>query len=108
MWDRLKESGDLKVKEYQWETRKKAPRFTRELINEFLYPKGLVQRRILKEIVSQRYEKFLELTPNSREAVKWFEENGKRVEAIPVYVENPQGDISSQLIRMMYLLPIGN
>jgi len=102
MWDRLKESGDLKAKEYQWETRKKAPRFTRELINEFLYPKGLVQRQVLKDIISQRYEKFFELTPNSREAVKWFEENGKRVEAIPVYVENTQGDISNQLVRMLH------
>jgi integrase len=101
MWDRLKENGEFEARDYQWETRKKVPRFTRDVINDFLFPKGLVKRQVLKEIVSQRYEKFFELTLNSREAIKWFEENGKRVEAIPVYFEK-DGDISNQLIRMMH------
>lgn len=101
MWDRLKENGQFEARAYQWETRKKVPRFTRDVINDFFFSKGLVERQVLKEIVNQRYEKFLELTPNSREAIKWFEENGKRVEAIPVYFEN-NGDISNQHIRMMH------
>jgi integrase len=104
MWENLKikENREFANRVYEWETCKKVPRFTRDAINDFLYPKGLVQRPVLKEIVSQKYEKFLELTQNSREAVKWFEENGKRVEAIPVFVENKNGDISNQLIRMMH------
>ncbi len=61
----------------------------------------MVKRQVLKEIVIQRYEKFFGLTQNSREAIKWFEENGKRVEAVPVYFEK-DGDISNQLIRMMH------
>ncbi len=36
MWDRLKESCDFEARSYQWETCKKVPRFTREVINDFL------------------------------------------------------------------------
>lgn len=104
MWDRLKENGDFNDRRYEWQSRKKAPRFTREIINEYFYPKGLVERTIVKDIVRQRYAKFLELTKNSQEAIKWFEENGKRVEAIPVCVDNGQGgiDLLNQVIRMIH------
>jgi len=101
MWDRLKENGEFEARAYQWGTRKKVPQFTREVINDFFYSKGLVQRKILKDIVCQRFEKFLELTPNSREAVKWFEENGKGVEAKPVYFEN-NGDTSNHSMKMIH------
>lgn len=115
MWDRLKENGELNGREYKWMTRKKVPRFTRKVINEYFYPNGLVQRDVIREIVIQRYEKFLNLTKNSQDAIKWFEENGKRVEAIPVFIENGQGggiDPYNQVIRMLHrvtkreLLPV--
>jgi integrase len=100
MWNRLKENGEFEARDYQWGTRKKVPQFTREIINDFFFSKGLVQRKILKDIVCQRYEKFFELTPNSREAVKWYEENGKGVEAKPVYFED-NGDTSNHSMKMI-------
>lgn len=115
MWDRLKDDGNFEGRTYQWMTRKKVPRFTRKVINEYFCPKGIVQRDVLKEIVCQRYEKFFNLTKNSQEAIKWFEENGKRVEAIPVFMENGQDggvDPYNQVIRMLHrvtkreLLPV--
>lgn len=88
MLERFKHDGVLNGKEYRWMTRKKVPPFTRHVINEYFFPKGMTQRKIAKEIIKQRYDKFLQLTENSQKAISWFEAHGKRVEALPVYVED--------------------
>ncbi len=104
MWDRLKESGQFDGREYEWLTRKKVPRFTRKVINECFSPNGLVQRTVLKEIVIGRYERFFKFTKNSQEAIKWFEQNGKRVEAMSVLVQNGETEINpyNEIIRSIH------
>ena len=96
IWDRLKESGEFPERAYEWATRKKVPRFTRKVINEYFHPNGLVQRKLLKEIVIGRYERYFKITKNSQEAIKWFEQNGKRVEAKSVYVQKSDEDIDPE------------
>lgn len=93
MWDRLKESGEFEARNHEWGTRKKVPRFTRKLINEWFSPKGLVQRKLLKEIAIGRYERYFQLSKNSQDAISWFEQNGKRVEAMAVYIQRGEADI---------------
>ncbi|MCA9399456.1 MAG: hypothetical protein KC618_06890, partial [Candidatus Omnitrophica bacterium] len=75
-------------KAYRIMTRKKISRFTRQVINEYFLPKGLVARKLLLESGRQKYERFLRLTKNSQKAIQWFEANGKVVRALPVYVES--------------------
>lgn len=104
MWDRLKEDGQFPARDYEWATRKKAPRFTRKIINEFFHPTGLAQRDLIKEIAIQRYERIFKLTQNSQDAIKWFEKNGKRVEAKIVLIQNGDGefDPNNHIQRMIH------
>lgn len=90
----LKEDGliNTRGKPYREMTRKKISRFARQVINEYFFPKGLVKRKLLIEVGRQKYERFLKLTKNSQEAIKWFEGNGKVVRALPVYVETGDKD----------------
>jgi len=113
IWDRIMEDGFLNGKQYSILSRKKVSRTARRIVNEYFYPKGLVKRIVLKKIVIQRYEKFFELTKMSQDAIIWFEQNGKRVRAMPVYVDNGKpyaGD--DTVIRMIHhitnkvLLPV--
>ena len=114
MWDRLKEDGHFPGRDYEWATRKKAPRFTRKIINEYFHPTGLAQRDLIKEIAIQRYERIFKLTKNSQEAIKWFELNGRRVEAMSVLVQKDEEviDPNNQIIKTIHqitnkpLLPI--
>lgn len=88
MWDRMIQDGRLNGRVYSLHTRKKVARATRKIVNEYFYTKGITKRKILLEVERQRYERFLSLTELSQRAIKWFEENGKVVKAIPVYVNN--------------------
>ncbi len=104
MWDRLKESGQFSERSYEWATRKKVPRFTRQVVNEHFLPSKLAQRKLVKEIAIQRYERLFKLSENSQQAIKWFEQNGKRVEAKFVIVQNGDTEINpnNQMIRTIH------
>lgn len=79
---------------YRLMTLKKISRFTRQVINEYFYPNKLVKRRLILESTRQKYERFLCLSKEAQDAICWFEENGKVVKTLPVYVEDPsQGGI---------------
>jgi len=104
MWDRLKENGQFNDRAYEWLTRKKVPRFTRKVINEYFYPNGLAQRKLLKEIVIGRYERYFKLTSNSQDAIKWFEQNGKRVEAMAVFIQKEDTDLdpNNEMVKTIH------
>ena len=105
MWDRIMEDGMLNGRQYSIHSRKKISRTARRIVNEYFYPKGLVQRKVLKKIVMRRYEKFLSLTKKSQEAIVWFEQNGKRVRAMPVYVDNGKAYVGDDtVIRTIHLI----
>lgn len=112
MWDRLMEDGFLNGREYSVHSRKKVARSARWIVNEYFYPQGLVQRKILTKIVMQHYEKFFSLTKKSQDAIIWFEQHGKLVRAMPVLVERKNGSINNETIKIMHrianreLLPI--
>jgi len=120
MWDRMNQDEKLNGKIYSFHTRKKVARATRKVINEYFYPKGITKRKVLLEVEKQRYERFFNLTKLSQKAIKWFEENGKVIKAMPVYVNtngNANGsDLNNRdmLIKTIHritdrkLLPVTN
>jgi len=117
MWDRMNHNGKLNGKVYSLNTTRKVARAIRKVVNEYFYPKRITKRKVLLEVERQRYERFFSLTKLSQKAVKWFEENGKIVKAMPVYVTNNNGsDLSNgdMLIKTIHritdkkLLPVTN
>jgi len=88
MWKEMNHNGKLNGKVYSLNTTRKVARATRKIINEYFHPKRITQRKVLLEVERQRYERFFSLTKLSQRAIKWFEENGKIVKAMPVYVNN--------------------
>lgn len=88
LWNRVMQDGMLNGRIYSVHSRKKVARATRRLVNDYFYAKGLVQRKVLLGIARQRYERFHTLTKNTQRAIVWFEQHGKVVKTIPVYVES--------------------
>lgn len=89
----LMHDGKCCGKTYSIHVRKKVPRTIRKIMNEYLLPKGIINRIVLLEVEINRYRRFWKLTPISQGAIKWFEENGKVVEAIQVYVSDQKNSI---------------
>jgi len=87
---------------YSVAVKKRAVREIRIMINRCLYPKGIIKRPILLEVVRKRYGRFFALSKKTQQAIAWFEEHGKAVKAIPVYVDNGNGSLNAGLIRYIY------
>ncbi len=80
----------------------RAVREIRIIMNRYFLPKGIIKRPILLEVVRKRYGRFFNLTKTTQQAIAWFEEHGKAVKAIPVYVDNGNGNLNTGLIRYIY------
>ena len=62
----------------------------------------MAKRKLIKEIVIKRYERIQKFSNNSQEAIKWFEQNGRRVEAMPVLVQNGDSANSGHVLRTIH------
>lgn len=94
--------GTSKNPYYSAVTRARTVREIRIMMNRYLVPKGILKRPILLEVVRKRYGRFFALTKKTQQAIAWFEEHGKAVKAIPVYVDNGTGNLNTGLIRYIY------
>ncbi len=95
LWVRMMEDGGYCDKTYSIHTRKKVARDMRKIVNEYFLSKKLTKRRVLLDVEMGRYKRFFNLTKISRDAIKWFEENGKVVRAFPVYINNGNNGINT-------------
>jgi len=95
LWDRMMEDGGYCGKAYSIHTRKKVARSGRKIINEYFFSRGITKRKVLLKVEMDRYKRFFSLTKQSQDAIKWFEDNGKMVKAITVYVNDGNKDISN-------------
>ena len=67
----------------------RAIRDVRLLINHYFLERKIISRPILLKVVRERYKRFFKLTPNTQQAIAWFEVNGRRIRAVPTY--DPSG-----------------
>jgi integrase len=84
----LVQDGEFCGRLYSIHVRRKVPHIVRMIANEYLLPKGVINRRILLEVEINKYRRFWKLTPQSQAAIKWFEENGRVIKARQVYVSD--------------------
>lgn len=104
MWDRLMADAELNGRQYSIFSRKKVARTVRKIVNSYFLARRLVNREVLIKKVIQRYEKFFALTPNSQEAILWFENNGKLVQAQTVAIEGKDGLVDHSSLRVVHRL----
>jgi|GEM_PF-2022548 len=94
--------GSAKNPYYSTVVKARAVREIRIMTNRYFLPKGIIRRPILLGVVRKRYERFFALTKKTQQAIAWFEDHGKAVKAIPVYVDSGNGSLNTGLIRYIY------
>ncbi len=83
MWKRLTENLSIGGKKYSLLTLNKVSRSIRKLVNEYMYPRGIIKRKILLGIERFRYDRLFKLTKSSQDAIIAFEDHGRVVKAYP-------------------------
>jgi len=94
--------GSSKTHSYSRYVKIRTIREARILLNRYFFPKEIIKRPILIDLVRRRYERFLRLTRNTQQAIAWFEDHGRMIKALPVYKEGNSQIGTPDTIRYIY------